>query len=74
MFSVHQKSGKFITVFVQTEEDANADVIDPAFHSAVHSGSVIIIIMLWAGRMEFKIAFFMISLLEQDVSADSCFF
>ena len=35
MFRVHQKSGKFVAVFVQSEQNAKSYVVDPALHSAV---------------------------------------
>ena len=61
---VHQKAGKFISVFVKTKEHADAYVVNTAFHCPVHCLCMIIIVMLWPGRMEFQIAFFVIGLLE----------
>ena len=70
---VHQKSGKFVAVFVQSEENAKTNVVNAAFHSAVHCFCVIIVIVLWSGRMQLKIAFLVVSLLEKDVGADAGF-
>lgn len=37
MLGMHQKSGKLIAVFVQTEENSKAHIVNAAFHCPVHS-------------------------------------
>ena len=71
---MHQKSGKLIAVFVKTEEDADSHIIDAAFHCTVHRLGVIIIIMFRSGRVKLKVTFFVVRLLEENVSSDSGFF
>ena len=74
MFRVHQKTCQFIAVFVQTEENADANIINAALHRPVHSGCVIVIVMFWSGRVQLQITFLVVSFLKENVSADSGFF
>ena len=71
---MHQKSGKLIAVFIKTEKDADSHIIDAAFHCTVHRLGVIIIIMFRSGRVKLKVTFFVVRLLEENVSSDSGFF
>ena len=64
VFSMHQKTCKFVTIFVQTKEYTDSDIVNAAFHSTIHSLCVVVIIMFWSCRMQFQIALFMISFLE----------
>ena len=70
---VHEKSCKFITVLIESEENAEADVIDAAFHCSVHSFRVIAVIVLGSCRMKDLIRLLVICFLEEDVCSDSCF-
>ena len=54
---VHEKAGELIPVFIQTEEDADAHVIDPALHGPVHGCGVVVIVVLGACGVELKVAF-----------------
>ena len=74
MLGMHEKPGKFIAVFVQAEEYPQSDVVYAAFHGAVHRFGVIVVVVFWSGRMQFKIAFFMVCFLKQDVRSDAGFF
>ena len=73
MFRMHKKSCKFITVFVQSKKNADSHIVDAALHGSVHCGSVVIVVMFRTGRVELQITFFMVSFLEQDISADAGF-
>jgi len=64
MLSMHQKSYKFISVKLKTEQYAKSDIINTAVHSSVHGFSVIIVIMLRTCRMKLLIALLMIGFLE----------
>ena len=46
MLCMHQKSCKFIAKLIQAEQNAYSHIVNAAFHSAVHSLSVIVVIML----------------------------
>ena len=73
VFCMHEKSGEFITVLIESEENAEADVIDAAFHRSVHSLCVVSVIVLGSCRMKDLIRLFVICFLEEDVCSDSCF-
>ena len=62
---MHQKSGKFISVFVQTEEYAQSDIVYTTLHGTIHGLGVICIVMLWSVRMKHLICLFVVGLLEQ---------
>ena len=49
-------------------------IVDAALHSAVHCLGVIVVVVLWSGRMKLQIAFFVVGLLEQNVGSDAGFF
>ena len=74
MLGVHQQTGKFVTITFQTEQNAQSNVVNSAFHRPVHRFGMIVIIMLRPGRMQFLVTLFMIGFLKQDISADSGFF
>ena len=71
MFRVHEQGGEFVAIALQAEEDAEADVVDAAFHGAVHRFRVVAVVVLRAARMEDFVAFLMIGLLEEDVRSDA---
>ena len=70
MFRVHQKTGKFISVKLQTKQDAASHIVNSAFHRSIHSFRMIVIIMFRTGRMEFQIALLMVGLLEQNIGSN----
>ena len=55
----------------QTEENAEADVVNAAFHGAVHRFRVVAVVVLRAAWMQNFVAFLVIGLLEENVSADT---
>ena len=73
MLRMHQKSCKLIAILVQTEEYADAYVIDTALHGSIHGFRMITIVMLRSGWVELFIAFLMIGFLEQDIGTDTGF-
>ena len=74
MLRMHQKSGKFIAVHLQSEQHAESDIINAALHRTVHCLRVVRVIMLRSGRMQVLIALLVVGLLKQDVGSDSGFF
>lgn len=72
MFGVHQQSGKFIAVFVQSKKDTEAYVINAAGHGAIHGFGMVVVIMFGTRGVELQITFFMVRFLEEDVSTDPC--
>ena len=73
MLGVHEKSGKFIFIALKTEQNAETDIINAAFHSSVHSLRMVIIIMLRSRRVKLEITLFIVGLLEENISADTRF-
>ena len=71
---VHEKSGKFITIFVEAEEHADSHIVDTAFHGSVHRFRVITVVVLRTGRVKLLIGFLMIGLLEKNIGSDSRIF
>ena len=74
VFCVHQKSCKFITVQFQPKQYTDAYIVNPPLHGTVHRLSMVSVIVLRSGRMQFFITFFMIGLLKKNISSDSCLF
>ena len=74
MLGVHEKTCKFIAVFVETEEHAETDVVNAALHGSVHRFRVVIVVVFRTRRMEFMIAVFVVCFLEENVGADAGFF
>ena len=74
MLGMHQQTGKFVTITFQTEQNAQSDIVNSAFHRPIHRFCMIVIIMLRPGRMQFLVTLFMIGFLKQDISADPGFF
>ena len=74
MLGVHEKTCKFIAVFVETEEHAETDVVNAALHGSVHRFGVVIVVVFRTRRMEFMIAVFVVCFLEENVGADAGFF
>ena len=72
VLGVHEKAGELVAVFVQTEEDADAHIVDPSFHGAVHGRRVVVIVVLGPCGVELEITLFVVGLLEEDVGADAC--
>ena len=72
MLSVHEDSCKFITVLIKTEENAQANVINTAFHGSVHSLCVVSVIVLRSCGVQDLVRFLVVCLLEEDVCSDSC--
>ena len=52
MFCMHEQSGKFIAIFVKPEQNSEADIINSTLHCPIHGFGVIIVVMLWSGRMK----------------------
>ena len=66
---VHKKTGKLIFIHFKPEENTETDVVNAALHSSVHSLCVVCVIVLRTCGVKLFIAFFMISLLKQDICA-----
>ena len=73
MLGMHQKAGQFVAVTLQTEQYAQADIINAAFHRSVHSLRMVSVIVLRSTRVQVLIAFLMIGFLEEDIGTDACF-
>ena len=71
MLRMHEKAGELVAVQLQPEQHAAAHIVDAALHGPVHGLGVVIVIMLRSRGMQFFIAFFVVSLLEKDVGADT---
>jgi len=71
VFGVHEDADEVILVIVQAEQNSQSNVVDAAFHCAVHSFSVVRVVVLRAGRVKDLIVFLIICLLEQDVGANA---
>ena len=74
VFCVHQKSCKFITVQFQPKQYTDAYIVNPPLHGTVHRLSMVSVIVLRSGRMQFFITFFMIKKKKKNISSDSCLF
>ena len=70
MLGVHDEACELVLVELQTEEDAQAHVVDTALHGAVHGLGVVVVVVLGTRGMEFQVALLVVGLLEQDVSTD----
>ena len=68
---VHEKSCKFIAIFVEAEEHADSHIVDSAFHGSVHRFRVITIVMLRSGRVKLLIGFLVVGLLEENIGSNS---
>ena len=73
MLCMHQKTGQLVAITLQTEQYAQAYIINAALHGSVHSLRMISVIMLRSTRMQVLIAFLMIGFLEEDIGTDACF-
>ena len=71
MLRVHDQTGKLVLVHLQAEQNAQAHVVNAAFHGPVHGLSMVGVIVLGAGGVQRKIALFVVGLLEQDVGSDT---
>ena len=71
MLGMHEQGRKFVTIAFQTEEHAQAHIVDAALHGAVHGFGMPGIIMLGARGVELFVALLVVGLLEQDVGADA---
>ena len=71
MFGVHQQAGEFVAIELKPEEHAQANVVDAAFHGAVHRFGVPCVVVLWPGWMELLVAFLVVGFLEEDVGTDA---
>ena len=71
MFGVHEEPGEFVAIELKPEEHAQTNVVDAAFHGAVHGFGVPCVVVLWPGWMELLIAFLVVGFLEEDVGADA---
>ena len=73
MLGMHQKASQLVAVTLQTEQYAQADIINAALHRSVHSLRMVSVIVLRSARMQVLIAFLMIGFLEEDISTNACF-
>ena len=67
MLSMHQQGSELIFVELQAKQNAQADIIDAAFHSPVHGLRMISIVMLRSGWVQLFIALFTVSYTHLDV-------
>ena len=74
MFCVHQESCKFVLVAFQTKEHAQTYVINATFHGSVHCFRMVSVIVFGSSGVQLLVAFLVVSFLEQNVSANACFF
>ena len=72
MLGMHQQACKFVFIKLQTEQNTEADVVDPALHGAVHGFGMVVVVVLRSCRMKLEVALFMVGFLEEDVGADAC--
>ena len=70
MLRVHDQAGELILVQLKTEQNAQAHIVDAAFHRAVHGFRVVIVVVLGACGMEMFVALLVVGLLEEDIGAD----
>ena len=73
MLCMHQKTGQLVAITLQTEQYAQAYIINAAFHRSVHSLRMVSVIVLRSTRVQVLIAFLMIGFLEEDIGTDACF-
>ena len=69
---MHEKSGKFISVLVQTKEHTQSNIVYSALHGTVHSLCMISIVMLRSVRMKLFISILIVCLLEQYICSYAC--
>ena len=68
---MHEKSCKFIAIFVEAEKNTNSHIVDSAFHGSVHCLRVITVVVFRACGVKFFISLLMVGLLEEDIRSDS---
>ena len=73
MFGMHQQADEIITVQIQPEKYADADVVNASLHRPVHRLGVIGVVVFGPGGVQLFVGFFVISFLKQNIGADSGF-
>ena len=71
VLGVHEQPGKLIPVELQTEEDAQAHVVDAALHGPVMGLGVVGVVALGSGGVEVFVGLLVVGLLEENVGADA---
>ena len=72
VLGVHEQSREVVPVGIQTEQYADAHVVDTTFHRAVHRFGVVGVVALRAGGVECFVSGFVVGFLEENVGADAC--
>ena len=71
---MHEKPDKVISPGVEPEQHTDSHIVYPALHGPVHCLGMPGIVAFRPGRVQHLVVFPVVSLLEQDVCADSGFF
>ena len=68
---VHHQAREFILIALQPEQNAQPHVVDAAVHGAVHRLGVVVVIVLRPRGVKLQVAFLVVGLLKEDISADA---
>ncbi len=70
MLRMHQQADKIIAIHLQAEQHTDSHIVNPALHRPVHGLCMIGIVMFRPGRMKDSVIFFIVCLLEQNISTN----